>query len=102
MVSPDGDVFRRGGQPHWAVTHVTLRLEPVSPIEGDTGMNPDKIVIRFDQVAEQAEGPVKRVVGFVRAKNMLQLFDAADLEANPRSAKAGAVTADIIDSIKET
>jgi hypothetical protein len=65
-------------------------------------MNPDKIVIRFDQVAEQTEGPVKRVVGFVRAKNMLQLFDAADLEANPREAKAGAVTADIIESIRGT
>ncbi len=65
-------------------------------------MNPDKIVVRFDQVTEQTEGPVKRVIGFVRAKNMLQLFDAADLEANPREAKAGAVTADIIESIRDT
>ena len=65
-------------------------------------MNPDKIVIRFDQVAEQTEGAVRRVVGFIRAKNMLQLFDAADLEANPREAKAGAVTADIIESISKT
>lgn len=65
-------------------------------------MNPAKIVIRFEQVSEQTEGPVCRIVGFVRAKNMLQLFDAADLEANPREAKAGAVTADIIDSICET
>jgi hypothetical protein len=63
-------------------------------------MNPESIVIRFEQVAEQSEGPVKRIVGFVRARNMLQLFDAADLEANPRSAKAGTVTAEIIDSIK--
>jgi hypothetical protein len=65
-------------------------------------MNPTNVVIRFEQVAEQTEGPVKRIVGFVRAKNMLQLFDAADLEANPRSAKAGNVTADIIDSITST
>ena len=65
-------------------------------------MNPDKIVIRFEQVSEQSDGPVRRIVGFVRAKNMLQLFDAADLEANPREAKAGAVTDDIIDSIRET
>jgi hypothetical protein len=64
-------------------------------------MNPDNIIVRFEQVAEQAEGPVKRVVGFVRAKNMLQLFDAADLEANPREAKAGSVTADIIESIRD-
>jgi hypothetical protein len=59
------------------------------------------VVIRFEQVGDQAEGPVRRLVGFVRARNMLQLFDAADLEANPRSAKAGSVTADIIESIKD-
>lgn len=65
-------------------------------------MNPTNIVVRYEQVAEQTEGPVKRIVGFVRAKNMLQLFDCADLEANPRSAKAGSVTSDIIESIKDT
>lgn len=65
-------------------------------------MNPDEILIRFEQVDSQVEGPVKRLVGFVRARNMLQLFDAADLEANPRSAKAGSVTADIIESIEKT
>src|SRR5262245_52167350 len=65
-------------------------------------MNPTKIVIRFQQVSEQTEGSVRRIVGFVRAKHMLQLFDAADLEANPREAKAGTVTADIIESISQT
>lgn len=65
-------------------------------------MNPDKVLIRYDQFAEQVEGPVKRITGFVKAKNMLTLFDAADLEANPRSAKAGPVTEAIIESIVET
>lgn len=67
-------------------------------------MNPDRILVRFDQgqVAEQVEGPVRRIVGFVKARNMLNLFDAADLEANPRSAKAGPVTDAIIESIVET
>ena len=65
-------------------------------------MNPEKILIRYDQMSEQVEGPVRRIVGFVRAKNMLPLFDAADLEANPRSAKTGPVTEAIIDSIRET
>jgi hypothetical protein len=65
-------------------------------------MNPNELIIRYEQVGEQAEGAVKRLVGFVRAKHMLQLFDAADLDANPRSAKAGAVTADIIESIENT
>ncbi|HVT26085.1 MAG TPA: hypothetical protein VHD95_15775 [Rhizomicrobium sp.] len=65
-------------------------------------MNPDKVLVRYDQFAEQVEGPVRRIIGFVRAKNMLTLFDAADLEANPRSAKSGPVTDAIIDSIVDT
>lgn len=65
-------------------------------------MNPTNVIIRFNTVAEQAAGPVLRIIGFVRARELLQLFDAADLEANPRSAKAGPVTEDILDSINET
>ncbi len=63
-------------------------------------MKPNKIIVKFEDVAEQVNGPVKRLVGFVLAKNMLSVFDAADLEANPRSAKAGAVTQAIIESIE--
>lgn len=65
-------------------------------------MNPSSVIIRFTKVAEQAAGPVLRITGLVKAKDMLQLFDAADLEANPRSAKSGAVTEDIMESIEET
>src|SRR5271168_2283269 len=64
-------------------------------------MNPDKIIIKFEDVAEQVHGPVRRLVGFVRARNMLSLFDAADLDANPRSAKAGPVTHAIMESIED-
>lgn len=63
--------------------------------------NPYKTIIRFDQSAEQADGPIKRVVGFVQAKNLLSLFDDATLDANPRSAKANGVVKDIIDSVRE-
>ncbi len=63
-------------------------------------MKPNKIIVKFEDVAEQVNGPVKRLVGFVLAKSMLSIFDAADLEANPRSAKAGAVTQAIIESIE--
>lgn len=65
-------------------------------------MNPTSVIVRFDQVAEQAAGPVLRIIGFVKARELLQLFDSADLEANPRSAKAGPVTEDIRESIIET
>lgn len=65
-------------------------------------MNPTSVIVRFDTVAEQSAGPVLRIVGLARARELLQLIDAADLEANPRSAKAGPVTDDILDSIAET
>jgi hypothetical protein len=62
--------------------------------------NPLKTIIRFDQAAAQADSAIKRIIGFVEAKNMLSLFDDATLDANPRSAKANAVTADIIESLR--
>ena len=65
-------------------------------------MNPKSVIIRFDTVAEQSAGPVLRIVGFAKARDLFQLLDSADLEANPRSAKAGPVTEDIIESIAET
>ncbi|NIJ62701.1 hypothetical protein [Qipengyuania flava] len=65
-------------------------------------MNPNELIIRYEMVDRQTEGAVTRLVGLVRARNLLSLFDAADLEANPRSAKVGAVTADIIESIERT
>jgi hypothetical protein len=72
------------------------------PFLKDLDMNPTNVIVRFDTVAEQPAGPVLRIVGFARARELLQLIDAADLEANPRSAKAGPVTDDILDSIAET
>lgn len=64
--------------------------------------NPYKTIIRFDQAAEQSDGAIKRIIGFVQAKNMLSLFDDATLDANPRSAKANHVTADIMESLRES
>jgi len=65
-------------------------------------MNPNELIIRFEAVDRQSEGPVTRLVGFVRARNLLPLLDAADLAANPRSAMIGPITADIIESIEKT
>lgn len=63
--------------------------------------SPYKTIIRFEQAAEQSDAPIKRVVGFVPAKNLLSLFDEATLDANPRSAKMNGVVADIIESLRE-
>lgn len=63
-------------------------------------MKTEKVIIRFEHAAEQIHSSIKRIVGFVQAKSLLPLFDAADLDANPRSAKWGQVTAAIVESIK--
>lgn len=63
-------------------------------------MNSSKIIIKYESVAEQTHGSVKRLVGFVQAKSLLTLFDSVDLDANPRSAKWGPVTEAIVESIK--
>ena len=62
---------------------------------------PYKTIIRFDQAAVQQHGVIKRILGFVQARHLLSLFDDATLDANPRSAKANAVTHDIIESVRE-
>lgn len=63
--------------------------------------NPYKTLIRYDQVADQEDGAIRRYIGFVQAKNLLSLFDDVKLDANPRSAKANQVVADIIESVRE-
>jgi hypothetical protein len=65
-------------------------------------MNPNTITLRFEQVADQKNAFIRRLVGFVKAKYLVDLIDAADLSANPRSAKVGIVTDDIIESITKT
>jgi len=65
-------------------------------------MNKSRTIIKFSHSTEQTEGAVTRIVGLVQAKHILDLFEAADLDANPRSAKAGSVTEDIIESISQS
>ena len=43
---------------------------------------------------------MKRIVGFVEVKNLLQVFDVLDLDANPRSAKVGHVTGEIVQTLQ--
>lgn len=61
-----------------------------------------KTIIRFEQAAEQSDGAISRITGFVPAKHFLGLYDDATLDANPRSAKVGTVTSDIIESVTES
>ncbi len=65
-------------------------------------MKSQKIIIRFDQVCDQNNGVIKRYIGFVQAKYLIDLIEIANLDANPRSSKVGSVTDDIIESIEKT
>lgn len=59
-------------------------------------------IIRFSQPNDQRVGEIRKISGFVKIKNFIDIIDILDLEANPRASKAGAVTNDIQDSIANT
>lgn len=65
-------------------------------------MEHNKFIIKFEEVATQQNDYIRRLIGFVQAKYLVDLIEVGDLNANPRSAKVGNVTDDIIDSIKKT
>lgn len=60
------------------------------------------VVLKFDQVNEQVTGCIKRIVGFVKIRNLAPLIGAVDLESNPRSSKTGPVTEAILESLDRT
>lgn len=73
--------------------------------------NKNEIIIRFTDVAEQPsvkeadasyDTPIKRLVGFVAAKNLFPLFENAGLAANPRSSRKNAVVEDILTTLTRT
>lgn len=68
-----------------------------------------KLIIRFSDQAAQPSKPneglakhMKRVVGFLEAKSLLPIFDTLDLDANPRSAKVGNVTGEIVQTLQSS
>lgn len=59
------------------------------------------IVLRFERSVRQQVGEITKIVGFVKAKNLIRMIDHLDLQANPRDSKTGAVTDAIQASIDE-
>jgi hypothetical protein len=62
----------------------------------------NKLILKFEQCDEQTINGLRRIVGFVEGRSLPALLDVADLSANPRSAKTGSVTKDIIESLERT
>ena len=58
------------------------------------------IIIKFDFASEQTVGEITKIVGLMRAKYLIPVIDALNLEANPRSSRTGSVTDAIQESIR--
>lgn len=67
--------------------------------KGDIVMSEkSSIIIKFEGSSEQTVGGITKIVGLVQARFFVSIIDSLNLKANPRSAKPGAVT----DAIQET
>lgn len=58
-----------------------------------------QFILKFEQCDEQRYGYVCRIVGFISGRSILPLLDNAELSANPRAAKTGSVTSEIMNSL---
>jgi hypothetical protein len=60
------------------------------------------VTLKFDEVAVQSLATTTRVYGLVKFKQIAQLINQLDLQANPRNSKVGPVTASILDTLNTT
>ena len=62
----------------------------------------NSFIIRFEpDVAEQTEGYIKRIIGFVRSKYVCDLLDNVTLESNPRKPRTNPVVDTILREIHD-
>jgi hypothetical protein len=64
-------------------------------------MKNQKVIIKFDTACERNDDryPLRRIEGYATPDSIIRLLDIADLEANPREAKRGEVTDEIMESL---
>lgn len=60
----------------------------------------ENLIIKFDFYSEQTVGKSTKIIGLTKARYLIPIIDGLNLEANPRSAKTGAVTDAIQESIE--
>ena len=60
----------------------------------------ENLIIKFDFYSEQTVGKATKIIGLTKARYLIPIIDGLNLEANPRSAKTGAVTDAIQESIE--
>jgi len=61
-----------------------------------------RVLVRFDDFCVRQKYELGCIIGTATVDSMIRLIDIADLNANPRKPKVGAVTTDIQESLEET
>jgi len=61
-----------------------------------------KVMLRMVHGSKEDFGAITRVTGYIKGRQLVQLFQAEILDANPRKPKANRVTAEIIETLKTT
>lgn len=64
--------------------------------------NDNTVVLKVEAHAPRTIGSIQRITGFVKIRSLGELISKLDLDANPRSSRRSKVTAEIIETIKET
>lgn len=67
----------------------------------NSGTQKYDLSLHFYMYSEQQIGSFSLISGLVKIRDVYKLFDAVDLEANPRFAKINSVTRDIVESIEK-
>ena len=68
-----------------------------------TPSNPiSEATVKIEYLEERTLDDLRRFSGFIKVRGMVDVITNLNLEANPRSAKRSPVTADIIETIRET
>lgn len=60
------------------------------------------VTLKVETAEDRTIGSIRRVNGFVKIVNMVELITKLDLDANPRNSRKSVVTAEIIETIEET
>ena len=70
-------------------------------MKNTNGYDEEGVVFRFEKSVHQQVGDITKILGLVKAKNLIPMIDHLDLQANPRDSKTGNVTDAIQASIEE-
>ncbi len=60
------------------------------------------VILKITESTSQSNGQLHKLIGLMDVKSLFALIDNSDLDANPRFAKSGRVTSDILESLDKS